>query len=134
MTISKGSPKRKIYSLILTLLFLGLSITGTECENLLLGSGDIDGSWTLVSMQGDLQDVCLGEQATFNTTTGIATLKCPNSTTVTRSFDYGNGMLIFTETGIKYSVSFQTTPDFTSQLVLDGQNVDRKLFYNRISN
>lgn len=127
---------RKFSWLMVILLMFSFTFVGAECENFLnsLGEGDLAGTWELVSMQGDLQDVCLGEIATFNTNSNVATLRCPNSSQISRTFTYTNSVLTYNDTGIRYNVSFQTLPNQTNQLVLDGANVNRKLFYNRTSN
>ena len=127
---------RKISGYMLVIAMLSFSFIGAECENLLnsLGDQDLSGTWELVSMQGDLQDVCLGESATFNTNTNVATLRCPNASQITRSFTYTGAILTYNDTGVRYNVSFGTLPNSTTQLVLDGANVNRKLSYNRISN
>lgn len=134
---NQNTPKfRKVSGIMLILAMFSFTFVGAECENFLnsLGDGDLAGSWELVSMQGDLQDVCLGERATFNTNSNVATLRCPNSSQITRTFTYTGSVLTYNDTGIRYNVSFETLPNLTTQLVLDGTNVNRRLFYNRTSN
>lgn len=134
MKIQNTPIYRKFSGVIVVLLMFSFTFVGAECENFLLGDGDLSGTWELVSMQGDLQDVCLGESATFNTNSNVATLRCPNASQITRSFTYTSAILTYNDTGVRYNVSFGTLPNSTTQLVLDGANVNRKLSYNRISN
>ena len=123
----------KKYSLLLRygifMILLGLTLTGTECEKLLTGTGSVEGNWTLVKMEGTLQDVCLGETANFSG--GIATLQCPGQNSVTKNYTFSNNVLTYTSSGISYDVTF-TTANFVEKMVLTAQgSVDRKLTYDR---
>jgi hypothetical protein len=126
----------KKYSSIFLKIFLLLvlagyfPLTGSDCNgnNIIGGSpGEIYGSWSLTEITGYLQDVCEGEQVTFDTT-GIATLRCPKSNPITRSFTVSNDVLTYTETGVQYDITTLTT----NTLVLSGRNVGRTLTYTKI--
>ncbi len=115
--------------LILSAIILSFPFTGSDCENNIIGngtSGSLIGSWELVSVQGNLQDVCAGETVTYDTT-GIATLQCPNQNPITRNYTVSNNILSYTETGIQYDI---TTLSSTT-LILEGRNVGRTLSYTR---
>lgn len=117
--------------IILMLALLGsLPLTGSDCENNVLGggtTGNIIGTWNLTHMAGYLQDVCEGEQVTFDTT-GTATLQCPNMNPITRSYTVSNNVLTYTETSIQYDVTTLTN----TTLVLTGKNIGRTLTYTKI--
>ncbi|MCE1164338.1 MAG: hypothetical protein LWX07_02925 [Bacteroidetes bacterium] len=108
---------------------MGLSLTGTECEKLLNSTGSIDGSWTLVKMEGNLQDVCLGESANF--ANGVATLRCPGKSAVTRNYTYTNNVLTYSASGISYDVSFNTVNGVYKMILTASGTVDRKLTYDQ---
>ena len=115
--------------LILSAIIFSFPFIGSDCENNIIGNGttgSLIGSWELVSVQGNLQDVCLGETVTYDTT-GIATLQCPNQNSITRNYTVSNNILSYTETGIQYDI---TTLSATT-LVLEGRNVGRTLSYTR---
>jgi hypothetical protein len=115
--------------LILSAFILSLPFTGSDCDDTIISNGttgNIIGSWELVSIQGNLQDVCPGEIVTYDTT-GIATLQCPNQNPITRNYTVSNNILSYTETGIQYDI---TTLSSTT-LVLEGRNVGRTLSYTR---
>jgi hypothetical protein len=116
--------------LILFVILLSFPFTGSDCENNIIGngtSGSLIGTWELVSIQGNLQDVCAGETVKYDTT-GIATLQCPNQNPITRSYTVSNNILTYTETSIQYDI---TTLSSTA-LVLEGRNVGRILSYSRL--
>jgi hypothetical protein len=119
----------KALKYVIFMILLGITLTGTECEKLLTNSGDISGSWTLVKMEGNLQDVCLGESATF--TNGTASLQCPGMTTVTKSYTYSNGVLTYTASGVSYNVSFKTVNGVDKMMLRANGSVDRTLTYDK---
>jgi hypothetical protein len=121
---------RKLPSLFIILFLSFLTFAGTDCDKIFDPGTptDITGTWELVGMAGDLQDVCLGEIATFQTN-NVAQLRCPNANTINRQYTFENGVLTFTETGISYNVTFRTTNNI-QQIVFQGRNVNRTLTYN----
>jgi hypothetical protein len=121
----------KLSLLFTFLILIFLTTTGTDCENLFEPGdpSDITGSWELVGMQGDLQDICLGEIATFQNN-NVAQLRCPNASTINRQFTYQNGVLTYSETGVSYNVTARVTNNIR-QIILAGRNVNRTLTYNR---
>lgn len=114
--------------ILLFLTILSFAFIGTECEKLLTGSGDVSGTWELVKMEGNLQDVCLGEIAEFQN--GTATLQCPNSAPITRSYTYDNYVLTYTTTGVSYDVSF-ASQNQTEKMILRARGIERVLTYDR---
>lgn len=123
--------KSFIFKSILLLALLGvLPLTGSDCDNAIIGngiSGDIVGTWQLTGITGYLQDVCEGEVVTYDST-GIATLQCPNSNPITRIYTISNNVLTYTETGVQYDI---TTLSNTT-LILEGKNIGRNLSYTRL--
>jgi hypothetical protein len=115
--------------LILAALLCSFPLIGSDCDNSVIGgsSGNIIGKWQLTNISGYLQDVCEGEIVTYDTS-GIATLKCPNSNPITRNYSISNNMLTYTETGVQYNINTLTT----TTLVLEGRNVGRTLTYTKI--
>ena len=81
-------------------------------------------------MEGNLQDVCLGEIAQFSG--GTATLTCPNSSPVTRSYSYTSNVLTYTSTGVKYDVSF-TAINGVDKMILHATGIERVLTYDNYS-
>ena len=121
---------KKYWKILLFLIIAGyFPITGSDCSNNVIGGtpGEIYGSWNLSGITGYLQDVCEGEQVTFDTN-GIATLQCPNTNSITRSYTVSNDILTYTETGVEYDITTLTT----STLVLTGRNIGRTLTYSKI--
>ncbi len=108
---------------------LGLSLTGTECEKLLTQTGSIEGSWVLVKMEGNLQDVCLGETASFSN--GIATLKCPGQSAVSKNYTYSNNVLTYTSSGVSYDVNFSSVNGVPKMVLRASGSVDRTLTYDQ---
>ncbi|MGB9696219.1 MAG: hypothetical protein ACP5P3_03560 [Ignavibacteria bacterium] len=100
---------------------------GSNCDNLLQStSGSVEGTWELVKMEGNLQDVCLGEIATLSG--GSATLQCPGKTPVVRQYTYQNNVLTYTSTGVSYDVSF-FTDNSGLKMQLHGRGIERVLTY-----
>ncbi len=121
----------KGFKYLLIVVALGFAFTGAQCEKLLTAtSGDVSGSWKLVKMQGNLQDVCLGEIAEFSS--GTATLTCPGVTPITRSYSYSNNVLTYSVSGVTYNVSF-TTVNGVDKMVLSATSIERILTYDKIS-
>lgn len=119
----------KAFKYLVLASVLGLSLTGTECEKLLTQSGSVEGSWTLVKMEGNLQDVCLGETATFSN--GIATLQCPGQSSVNKNYTFSNNVLTYTSSGVSYDVTF-TSVNGVQKMVLRAEgSVDRTLTYDQ---
>lgn len=121
----------KGFKYLLAVFALSIAFTGAECEKLLTNvSGDVSGSWKLVKMEGNLQDVCLGETAEFNS--GTATLRCPGSTAITRSYTYSNNVLTYTASGLVYNVSFSAV-NGVDKMILRASGIQRVLTYDKIS-
>ncbi len=87
----KGMTKQfyRTFKYLLFLTLMSFSFIASDCEELLTNS--VEGSWELVKMEGNLQDVCLGETVEFNG--GIATLRCPGQASITRNYTYENDKL-----------------------------------------
>ena len=115
--------------LILCLLLISFPFIGGDCDDNVIGgsSGDIAGTWKLVYIGGNLQDVCLGEIVTYQTN-GVATLQCPNQAPITRNYAVSNNVLTYTPSGLQYSITELTQ----TTLTLEGVNVGRTLWYNKI--
>lgn len=126
--------RNKLLYFISTIILISISVSGSECDKSTNNGNnytDITGTWQLIDMEGNLQDVCLGEFANFQAN-NIAILQCPNQGSISRQFTYSNSVLIYTETSVSYDVVHQTTNNI-SQIVLTGRNVSRTLTYNYIS-
>lgn len=111
---------------LLFIAFVSLSFMGTNCEKLLTNTGTVEGSWKLVKMEGNLQDVCLGEIAQFNG--GTATLQCPGQSPVTRTYTYENEKLTFS-TGVSYFVSYASVNGI-QKMILRADGIERVLTYD----
>jgi hypothetical protein len=116
--------------LILILMLISFPFIGTDCdENVISESttADIAGTWKLVYVGGNLQDICLGEIVTFQSNGG-ATLQCPNKPPISRNYTISNNVLTYTQTQMKYNITElnQTT------LTLEGVNVGRILRYDKV--
>lgn len=122
----------KGFKYLLSIFVLSLAFTGAECEDILnnLVEGDVSGSWELVKMEGNLQDVCIGEIATFNN--GSATLRCPGASSVTKSYTYSNNVLTYTASGVSYTVSF-TQVNGIDKMILRASGIERVLTYDKYS-
>ena len=134
--MNKDNFKQNKYSYIRTvivLVLISLPFIASDCTNSILGggnTGDVKGQWQLNDVQGNLQDVCLGEIANFPSTTGgTATLTCPNSGALSRLYTVSNNVLTYTETGVAYNINSDG-----STLTLTGTNsLGRILIYARIA-
>jgi len=123
------------YSYIRTIFLLALislPFFATDCANSILGGGtggDVKGTWQLNQVQGNLQDVCLGETASFPSSTGgTATLTCPSHNPLSRIYTVSNNVLTYTETGVAYDVS----SDGQTLTLSGANNLGRKLIYSKI--
>ena len=119
----------KALKYVIFMMLLGITLTGTECEKLLTNTGDISGDWVLTKMEGNLQDVCLGELANF--TNGTATLQCPGMAAVTKSYTYTNGVLTYTASGVSYDVTFKSVNNVDKMMLTATGGVDRTLTYDK---
>ena len=96
--------KITIPKLLLLFIFFTFAFIRSDCSKILSGTPtDVTGTWELVKMEGNLQDVCLQDRAQFEN--GNATLQCPGQTPISRTYTYQNGVLTYS-TGISYNVSF----------------------------
>jgi hypothetical protein len=124
MNLTKG------FKYLLFMVILSFAFTGTDCAKLLTASGDVTGTWELVKMEGNLQDVCLGENAEFNG--GTATLTCPGVSPITRSYTFTNNVLTYTNSGVTYDVSFTTT-NGVEKMIMRATGIERVLTYDKLS-
>ena len=126
------SLKYKVFKFILLSTLLWFPFIGSDCNKSSSTPSSVIGSWELVKMLGNAQDVCLGETADFQTS-GNATLTCPNSTPVQKTYTYSADILTYTQTGLSYSVAFKTENGI-QKMALTGRNgVDRELTYDQLS-
>lgn len=116
--------------LLLFGIFVLLSTTGSECENFLEPSGNLSGTWELVKMEGNLQDVCLGEIVQYSGSS--ATLRCPGATAISRPYTYTNNVLTYTGNNISYEITF-TSSNGVEKMIQRGRGIERVLTYNRIN-
>ena len=93
---------------------------------------DIVGNWELYNQSGTIQDVCENEIIIFSKD-GKAVLQCPDGKPITRLYTAKNGILTYTETGVKFKFDIKSDKKITI-LELYGQNVGRNLFYKKVSN
>jgi hypothetical protein len=123
--------KRKFILLksILVLFILSFAFIGGECDKFFNpDTKDILGRWLLVKMEGDLQDVCLGEKAEFQTAEVVLT--CPGKTPITRSYTYLNNIVTYSQTGVSYDVSFNAQNGI-NKMIFTGRGIQRKLTYDK---
>lgn len=122
----------KKYRILITLILISLSFSGSDCEKILQNNESIPqelaGNWKLAEQTGALLDICPDETVNFQLT-GVAQLTCPNSTTITRNFTVQDNSLKYTQSAVSYKI--QTLNSDT--LYLLGQNVSRNLRYLKIS-
>ncbi|MCI0472142.1 MAG: hypothetical protein L0Y76_00995 [Ignavibacteria bacterium] len=117
------------FKYLLFLTILSFSFIATECEELLTGTGSVEGSWKLVKMEGNLQDICLGEIAEFSS--GNATLQCPGKSPISRNYTYENDKLTYSS-GVAYFVSFASANGI-EKMILRADGIERVLTYDRYS-
>ena len=120
-----------LFKLSIFLILGSFMLTGAECAKLLEADGVLSGTWELVKMEGDLQDICLGEVAQFQS--GTATLQCPGKSAVTRSYTFSGNVLTYTSSGVSYDVSEVTSGGY-DKLVMKARGLQRVLTYNKTSN
>lgn len=126
------SLKYKFLKLLLLIVILWLPFSGSDCVKSSEGTTSVIGSWELVKMLGNAQDVCLGEIADFQTS-GNATLTCPNSSPVQKTYTFSSNILTYTENGLSYTVTFSVIQGI-QKMVFKGRNgVDRELTYDQLS-
>ncbi|TRZ64488.1 hypothetical protein D4R20_02655 [bacterium] len=126
--MKKGLFYLKTALFVLLILF---GVIGSNCNNLLdPTAGSISGTWMLVKMEGNLQDVCLGENLEFQSSQAVLT--CPGANPVTRPYTYTNSVLSYTTAGISYDVTF-TSVNGVSKMVLTGKGIERVLTYNKLN-
>jgi hypothetical protein len=126
--------KFPILRTITVLMILSLPFLGSDCEDVInqlnTTTGEITGTWKLIYNEGSLHDICPGETVHFPSTTGgTATLQCPNQQPITRNYTVSGTILTYTASNVQYEIRF--TQD--NELVLDGQNVQRVLYYQQIA-
>ncbi|MBS1493473.1 MAG: hypothetical protein JST55_08180 [Bacteroidetes bacterium] len=120
----------RIFNSLICLALLSLSFMAANCNDILnaLGSDDVTGSWLLTDQSGSQYDICNNETVVFSSTT--ATLTCPSSTPVTRSYTTANGVLTYTDTGISYNYSVSSSTGSTL-LTMTNSNLHRTLQYTK---
>jgi hypothetical protein len=119
-------------NIIIFLILFYFATLGNDCQNLIgTTGGSITGKWELVKMEGNLQDVCLGEIAEFQAS-NQATLTCPGNTPITRGYSYTNNILTYTTSNISYNVSFMTE-NGVYKMILVGNGIERQLTYDQIN-
>lgn len=134
MNKEKFKPNKYSYiRTVIVLVLISLPFIASDCANSILGggnTGDVKGTWQLNEIQGNLQDVCLGEIASFPSTTGgTASLTCPNSNPLSRLYSVSNNVLTYSETGVAYNINSDG-----STLTLTGANsLGRILIYSKIA-
>ena len=118
----------KMYSVS---IFAFLVISGSNCENTTDSNvipQEILGNWKLIEQTGALQDICPNETVVFDAS-GVATLTCPNSNSITRNYGVSNSVLTYTQSGVAYGLQIQQN----GNLYLTGQNVSRNLLYQKVT-
>ncbi len=121
--------KKRPSILFLYAVIFSFTFVGAECDDILnsIIQGDVVGTWQLVRQEGSGQDVCENEVVEFQSN-GTAVLQCPGQNAISRQYTASNNVLEFTSTGVQYSIQTATS----TELVLDGINVTRRLEYTRI--
>jgi len=126
---------KKIFSVLNVIIIFVLvyfATLGNDCQNLVNSqNGTITGDWQLVKMEGNLQDVCLGETAQFQSN-NQAILTCPGKTALTRNYTYSSNILTYTETNVSYDVSFGTI-NGVYKMILSGRSIERVLTYDQLT-
>lgn len=121
---------------MIVLVLISFSLVGSDCNEIIKNVGNtscsgsqvnVIGTWRFVYNAGGIRDVCLGETVQF-ATSGIAYLTCPGQQTIQRNYTVSNDyILTYTETGVKYCLSGDTT-----ELQLTGQNINRTIVYDKV--
>jgi len=118
--------------LIVLIILFAFAFIRSDCSKSVTNAPtDITGTWTLVKMQGDLQDVCLQEIAQFQG--GTATLQCPGETPISRPYTFSNNVLTYTSTGLSYNVTFFTENNVAKMLLQATNNIQRELTYDQLT-
>ena len=129
---NKFNNYRRIIQSIIIMILIMLSVTGSDCEKVLVDDNTVPqeliGDWQLTDQTGAQQDICPQEVVTFQST-GIAKLTCPGSDEISRDFTLENNILSYTQTSIAYDAEFS---EDNLNLSLYGRNVSRNLFYQKI--
>ena len=129
---NKFNNYRRIIQSIIIMILIMLSVTGSDCEKVLVDDNTVPqeliGDWQLTDQTGAQQDICPQEVVSFQST-GIAKLTCPGSDEISRDFTLENNILSYTQTSIAYDAEFS---EDNLNLSLYGRNVSRNLFYQKI--
>lgn len=120
--------------IITALMLVSLALVGSDCEEVInqINTGGCSnpqfiGDWTYIYNAGTLRDICPGEKVNFpSSTSGTATLTCPNQTALQRLYTVAGNVLTYTETSTEYNISY----DESCNLVLTGINNNRILYYS----
>jgi hypothetical protein len=128
----KNKYKTLSLRLITALMLVSLTLVGSDCEDIInqIGgpTGDITGQWQLIYNAGTTNDICPGETVNFpSSSSGTATLTCPNVTPITRNYTISGSTLTYTATSVEYQVQFTQN----NELVLTGINNNRILYYSQ---
>lgn len=128
--MNKLLQKTKFILVLIPLLYL--TTTGADCEKLLTGEGSVNqqllGTWRMTSIEGSLQDICYNERVQFQSN-NVALLQCPGGNEISRNYSATSSVLTYTTSGIEYDILNLTT----TQVELRGRNVNRTLYYTKIS-
>lgn len=121
----------RIFNSLLCLALLSFSFTAANCNDILnaLGSDDVTGTWVMANQGGSQYDICNGETVVFSSTT--ATLTCPGSSSITRSYTTSGGILTYTETGMSYNYSVSSSTGETILTMTGRGNINRTLEYKK---
>lgn len=122
-----------LFRIIPIVILTILTAYGSNCDTSSSNGGntvpqEILGNWKLIEQTGALQDICPNETVLFESS-GNATLTCPNSNSITRTFTVSNNVLTYTQSGVSYGLQILNS----GNLYLTGQNVSRNLEYQKIT-
>jgi len=120
----------RIFNSLLCLALLSLSFMAANCNDILnaLGTDDVTGTWLLTDQAGSQYDICNNETVVFSTST--ATLTCPSSSPITRSYTAAGGVLTYTDTGVSYNYSVSSNTGGVL-LTMTNNNLHRTLQYTK---
>lgn len=121
----------RIFNSLFCLALISLSFTGSSCNDILnaLGGDDVTGTWVMSDQGGAQYDICNGETVTFSSTT--ATLTCPGSSPITRTYTTSGGVLTYTETGMSYDYSVSSSSGATKLTMRGRNNINRTIEYTK---
>ena len=126
---------QKVLKLVVILSVVVFSIIGASCDVVndkgSSNENDLVGSWQLTKQTGSQQDVCPNETITFQTG-GTVTLQCPGQPQIQRTYTTSNGVVTYTETGVSFEFYVKIESGIT-KLELIGRNVQRNLYYNKVT-